>query len=73
MSLAVRTELCAQSPPPSVFPRSRPFLPQSRWLESYVDVNFEEWAEHSVAKPWQLAKQYPYEVTVLNKRAMFWP
>jgi hypothetical protein len=46
---------------------------QSRWLESYADFDRSLWATHSVARPWELARQYPNEITVLNKRAFFWP
>jgi len=50
-----------------------PFL--QRWFSTYRTFNETgtEWAEHSVAMPWELALTYPEEVTVLNSRAMFYP
>ncbi|EJU03627.1 hypothetical protein DACRYDRAFT_21152, partial [Dacryopinax primogenitus] len=50
-----------------------PFL--QRWFSTYSTFNEtgHEWAEHSVAMPWELALTYPQEVTVLNSRAMFYP
>ncbi|KZT51932.1 glycosyltransferase family 32 protein [Calocera cornea HHB12733] len=46
-----------------------------RWFATYRTFNESghEWAEHSVAMPWELALTYPQEVTVLNSRAMFYP
>lgn len=49
------------------------FPVQSRWLESYADFDRSLWATHSVARPWELARQYPNEITVLDKKAFFWP
>lgn len=46
---------------------------QSRWLDSYADFDRSLWATHSVARPWELARQYPNEITVLDKKAFFWP
>lgn len=48
-----------------------PFI--TRWLDSYRDFDRSLWATHSVGRPWELARQYPYELTILNKYAMFWP
>ncbi|KZP01614.1 glycosyltransferase family 32 protein [Calocera viscosa TUFC12733] len=46
-----------------------------RWFATYQTFNDtgKEWAEHSVAMPWELALTYPQEVTVLNSRALFYP
>jgi len=53
---------------------SQPYSPFiSRWLDSYADFDRSLWATHSVARPWELAKQHPHEITVLNKYAFFWP
>lgn len=48
-------------------------MQQSRWLDSYADFDRSLWATHSVARPWELARQYPGEITVLDKKAFFWP
>ncbi|GAA5873488.1 hypothetical protein JCM8547_005444 [Rhodosporidiobolus lusitaniae] len=45
----------------------------SRWIESYRSFNGSSWAGHSVTTPWDLARAYPTEITVLNKFAFFWP
>ncbi|GAA5910388.1 hypothetical protein JCM5296_000583 [Sporobolomyces johnsonii] len=45
----------------------------SRWIDSYKTFNRSKWATHSVTTPWNLAQQYPSEITVLNKFAFFWP
>ncbi|KAK4049664.1 hypothetical protein OIV83_003939 [Microbotryomycetes sp. JL201] len=53
---------------------SRPYSPFiSRWMETYRSFSKEKWATHSVTTPWDLARAYPSEVTVLNKFAFFWP
>jgi len=44
-----------------------------RWLESYATFDEGIWAQHSVVVPWQIAREYPDEVQVLNSRAFFWP
>jgi hypothetical protein len=48
-----------------------PFL--DRWIQSYVTFDGNEWAEHSVRKPWALARQHPEEIQVLNPTAFFSP
>ncbi|KZT54890.1 glycosyltransferase family 32 protein [Calocera cornea HHB12733] len=48
-----------------------PFL--QRWLATYESFDGSVWAGHSVAKPWELARLYPRELTVLGNRAMFYP
>ncbi|GAA6040149.1 hypothetical protein JCM8097_002054 [Rhodosporidiobolus ruineniae] len=45
----------------------------SRWIDSYRTFNKSSWAKHSVTTPWDLARAYPTEITVLNKFAFFWP
>ncbi|KPV76685.1 glycosyltransferase family 32 protein, partial [Rhodotorula graminis WP1] len=45
----------------------------ARWIDTYQTFNKSLWAKHSVATPWDLARAYPTEVTVLNKFAFFWP
>ncbi|KAK4056133.1 hypothetical protein OIO90_002864 [Microbotryomycetes sp. JL221] len=53
---------------------SRPYSPFiSRWMETYRTFSKEKWAKHSVTTPWDLARAYPSEITVLNKFAFFWP
>ncbi|TXT08601.1 hypothetical protein VHUM_02729 [Vanrija humicola] len=44
-----------------------------RWLASYETFSAEDWAGHSVRMPWQLARQHPDDLQVLNSRAFFWP
>ncbi|KAL0249880.1 hypothetical protein I308_103183 [Cryptococcus tetragattii IND107] len=44
-----------------------------RWLASYETFDGGIWAQHSVVKPWQLAREHPTEVQVLSERAFFWP
>ncbi|BGP29129.1 hypothetical protein JCM10296v2_000867 [Rhodotorula toruloides] len=45
----------------------------TRWLETYRTFDKNQWAKHSVTTPWDLARAYPTEITVLNKFAFFWP
>ncbi|TKA53349.1 hypothetical protein B0A53_04367 [Rhodotorula sp. CCFEE 5036] len=45
----------------------------TRWIDSYRTFNKTLWAKHSVTTPWDLARAYPTEITVLNKFAFFWP
>lgn len=53
---------------------ARPFAPFiMRWIESYRTFDKGLWATHSVAKPWDLARQHPNEITVLNHKAFFYP
>lgn len=44
-----------------------------RWRASYQDFSPKEWAEHSVDRPWEIARRYPDELQVLDTRAFFWP
>ena len=44
-----------------------------RWYESYSNFRSSKWAEHSVKLPWQLAKQHPKDIVVLDPFAMFYP
>ncbi|KAG7528492.1 hypothetical protein FFLO_06115 [Filobasidium floriforme] len=44
-----------------------------RWRSSYEDFRPDEWAQHSVARPWEIARRYPNELNVLDTRAFFWP
>lgn len=46
---------------------------KSRWLDSYADFDRSLWATHSVARPWELARKYPNEIAILDKKAFFWP
>ncbi|GAA5917821.1 hypothetical protein JCM6882_004159 [Rhodosporidiobolus microsporus] len=45
----------------------------ARWIDSYRTFNKSSWAKHSVTTPWDLARAFPTEITVLNKFAFFWP
>ncbi|POY73462.1 hypothetical protein BMF94_3399 [Rhodotorula taiwanensis] len=45
----------------------------SRWIDTYRTFDKTLWAKHSVTTPWDLARAYPTEITVLNKFAFFWP
>jgi hypothetical protein len=47
-----------------------PFL--RRWLEAYRSFTG-IWNEHSVLVPAKMAVEYPEEITVLSKKAFFWP
>ncbi|BEI86792.1 hypothetical protein CcaverHIS002_0701380 [Cutaneotrichosporon cavernicola] len=48
-----------------------PFI--KNWLKTYVTFNGDNWAGHSVDKPWELAQLFPDQIQVLNSKAMFWP
>jgi hypothetical protein len=52
-----------------------PFL--LKWLETYRDFRGrgrgQNWNEHSVLRPAQLAAKFPNEITILSNRAFFWP
>lgn len=53
---------------------ARPYAPfVMRWIESYRSFDKGLWATHSVAKPWELAKMHPNEITVLDRHAFFYP
>ncbi|GAA6050554.1 hypothetical protein JCM3770_005597 [Rhodotorula araucariae] len=45
----------------------------ARWIDSYRTFDKSSWAKHSVTTPWDLARAFPTEITVLNKFAFFWP
>ncbi|TXT15584.1 hypothetical protein VHUM_00087 [Vanrija humicola] len=51
--------------------KGAPFI--DAWLDSYDSFDESQWADHSVALPWTLARAYPHLVTVLSDRAFFWP
>lgn len=51
--------------------KEAPFL--QRWYESYKTFNGSEWAANSVAAPFELARQNPEEVLVLDPMAFFYP
>jgi hypothetical protein len=51
--------------------RASPFL--RRWWDSYRTFSHEQWATHSVKKPWELSRNHPDEITILSNQAMFWP
>lgn len=44
-----------------------------RWRASYQDFSSTRWDEHSIKRPWQIARRYPYEVQVLSSGAFFTP
>ncbi|KAK8854781.1 hypothetical protein IAR55_003520 [Kwoniella newhampshirensis] len=44
-----------------------------RWLASYDSFDGGVWAQHSVQKPWEIARSHPDEIQVLSERAFFWP
>ena len=47
-----------------------------RWLASYDSFDegpWENWAEHSVRIPWQIARRHPEDLQVMNHRAFFYP
>jgi len=44
-----------------------------RWWDTYRSFQEREWAVHSVIKPWELARSFPNEITMLTYKAMFWP
>lgn len=46
---------------------------QTRWLDSYKTFDDKLWKEHSVSVPWRLAKQHPDDITILNRKAIFYP
>lgn len=48
-----------------------PFI--DRWLAAYDTFDDDDWAYHSVAKPWELARLHPEEIQVMNRTAFFWP
>ncbi|CAK9782572.1 hypothetical protein CC85DRAFT_284055 [Cutaneotrichosporon oleaginosum] len=48
-----------------------PFI--RNWLKTYVTFSGDNWAGHSVDKPWELAQLFPDQIQVLNTTAMFWP
>jgi hypothetical protein len=44
-----------------------------RWLESYQTFDEGVWAHHSVVVPWQIARDHPDEIQVMNHQSFFWP
>lgn len=55
--------------------QNAPFL--DRWMSQYVSFRSlgrdEYWDEHSVKIPYQLSRQFPKDVTVLEELAFYWP
>ncbi|CAG8582102.1 17972_t:CDS:2, partial [Racocetra persica] len=53
---------------------SRPFAPfLTRWIQGYKNFDDSNWNSHSTRLPYQMSKEYSYDIHVLNKTAFFWP